>query len=97
MLKHVIGTTMTTVCHSCGQEKQTDLSNITVSKNEFGEWNNLVIECECGSGEVFNLNIPENDTDEPFKTGDLPVEEEIQRYYVRILQRIVRGDFNGGK
>lgn len=97
MLKHIIGTTMTTVCNFCGKEKETDLSNITINKNEYGEWDNLVIECECGGGEAFNLNITENDTDEPFKTGDLPVEEEIQRHYVRILQRIVRGDFKHGK
>jgi hypothetical protein len=98
MLKQIYSKTMTTVCNICGKEKQTDLSNITVKKNaDFNEWDNLIIECDCGSAEVFNLNIPENDTDEPFMTGELPLDEEIQRFYVRILQRIVREDFKRGK
>jgi hypothetical protein len=38
------------------------------------------------------MNIPIDDTDEPFETGDLPIEEEVQRAYVRILMRMVRED-----
>lgn len=60
---------------------------------EFNEYQNVGLRCPCGTKEVFNVNIPVNDTDESFQTGDLPIKEEIQRHYVRILQRLVRADF----
>lgn len=93
MIKSIVGNIMKTECHKCGKEKEINLDGVVITKNEFDEWENFVVECECGSGVVYNLNIPEDDTDEPFETGDLPVEEEIQRHYVRILQRMVREDF----
>jgi hypothetical protein len=43
------------------------------------------------------MNIPVNDTDEDVNTGDLPVEEEVQRHYIRILQREKREDFLANK
>jgi hypothetical protein len=61
---------------------------------EFGQYENLSFSCPgCQSSEIFNLNIPVNDIDEPFETGDLPESEEIQRYNVRLLIRTARADF----
>lgn len=94
MLKDITGNNMTVICNNCKAENTHDLTN-RESKfvQEFGEYENLSIECpECESVEAFNMNIPLDDTDEPFATGDLPVDEEIQRAYVRILMRIVRED-----
>lgn len=97
MLKGISGTKMTTVCNFCGHEQTTNLDGVVLRKNELDEYDNLNVVCpNCGSGEVFNLNIPADDIDEPFQTGDLPTEEEIQRYYVRYLMRLVRQDFVEG-
>lgn len=92
MLKSIQGMDMITQCN-CGKEKTTDLTGVVISKGDFDQWDNLTVNCECGIAEAFNLNIPIDDTDEPFATGDLPTDEEIQRYYVRLLIRIVRADF----
>lgn len=87
---------MISECVNCEKTIITDLTDRTIVKNEeFDQWETFNVECSCGSIEMFNMNIPENDTDEPFssETEDLPVEEEVQRHYVRILQRLVRSDF----
>jgi hypothetical protein len=94
MLKEITGNNMIVICNNCKTETIHDLTN-RESKflEEFGEYENLSIDCPgCESVESFNMNIPLDDIDEPFSTGDLPVEEEIQRAYVRILMRIVRED-----
>jgi hypothetical protein len=94
MLKEIIGNNMTVICNNCKTETIHDLSGITARFSpEFGEYENLSFLCPgCQSIESFNMNIPVDDTDEPFMTGDLPVDEETQRYYVRILMRIARED-----
>lgn len=95
MLKYIKDNVMNTVCNICGHEKEIDITNMT-SKflPEFGQYENIVITCEnCNGIEIFNMNIPVDDIDEPFKTGDLPTDEEVQRYYIRILMRQVREDF----
>jgi rubredoxin len=81
-------------CNICKHEYQAVIPDITVRfLPEFGEYENLNVQCpSCNSIEVLNMNIPLDDTDEPFATGDLPIEEEIQRYYVRLLMRYVRED-----
>lgn len=95
MLSAIKDDVATIKCGKCNNEFDVDLSNITCEfSDEFNEYENLYVTCEkCGTVEVFNMNIPVDDVDEDFKTGDLPVSEEIQRHYVRILQRLVRGDF----
>lgn len=101
MLKELMDKKLTIQCESCGYENNIDVSGmIKRFIPEFGEFENLVVECpstECKSIEVFNMNIPVNDTDEPFETGDLPVEEEIQRYYLRLLIREIREDFKASE
>lgn len=95
MLKSIIDNTAEVHCNSCSNVIYFDLTNVELKySEEFGEYENFAVECGiCNTAEIFNMNIPVNDTDEPFATGDLPTEEEIQRYYVRLLQRIVREDF----
>ena len=82
-------------CNMCDKLEEHDLPNSEKKfKDEFAEYENIEFHCpSCGGIEIFNLNIPEDDTDEEFKTGDLPVEEEVQRFYVRTLMREVREDF----
>jgi hypothetical protein len=94
MLKEIMGNNMTVICNNCNAESIHDLTDRkSVFLDEFGEYENLSIGCpECESIEAFNMNIPLDDTDEPFSTGDLPIEEEVQRAYVRVLMRIVRED-----
>ncbi|MDL4842843.1 hypothetical protein [Aquibacillus rhizosphaerae] len=60
---------------------------------EFGEYENYIVKCPvCDYQETYNMNIPINDTDEPIATGDISEREEVQRYYVRYLMRLVRED-----
>ncbi|MGJ9460279.1 hypothetical protein [Oceanobacillus sp. CF4.6] len=97
MIKEIKGTSLVTVCDNCGLEKINNMVGVIMRKNEFNEYDNLVVPCECGSGEVFNMNIPVNDTDEQFMTDDLEAKEEVKRYYVRVLQRLIRDDFMSAK
>lgn len=78
----------------CGHVQNVDLSGlVSVYLEEFGEYENINVACPvCNAIEVFNMNIPLNDTDEPFSTGDIPLEEECQRHYVRVMQRLLRED-----
>ena len=94
MLKDIIGDNMTVVCNNCQTENIFNVSEKTVIFSpEFNEYENLSFECPgCHTIETFNMNIPVNDTDEIFESGDLPIGEEIQRYYVRLLMRIARPD-----
>jgi hypothetical protein len=94
MLKEITGNNMIVICNNCKTENQFDLTNRTSTfLEEFGQYENISFDCPvCQSSESFNMNIPLDDTDEPFATGDLPIEEEIQRHYVRILMRAVRED-----
>ena len=63
---------------------------------EFGEYENIVVQCpSCNTFELLNMNIPLNDIDDGVETGELSVEEEVNRHYIRILQRIVREDLKG--
>ena len=82
-------------CMKCEQIIETDISGM-VSRYvpDFNEFENIVILCEdCGTADVLVMNIPVNDTDEDIMTGEIPVEEEIARHYLRILQREIREDF----
>lgn len=101
MLKKVNGRNMSMECNHCDNEHTHKLPvDFVCNKNPIfsDEYENLAVTCpQCGALEIFNLNIPTDDTDEPFETGDLPVEEEVQRYYVRLLQREIRADFRGVK
>ena len=94
MLKSIEGNNMSVICNNCEVENQFDLEGVKSNfLNEFNEYENLSFLCpNCNAIESFNMNIPIDDIDEPFKTGDLPIQEEIQRHYVRILMRIVRDD-----
>ena len=94
MLKAILDNKAIILCPNCNNETEHDLAGKTsVFLEEFGEWENVSFPCShCPTVKVINMNIPTNDTDEEFKTGDLPAEEEIQRHYVRILQRLVRAD-----
>lgn len=95
MLKEIRDKTLTIHCGGCNKEYY-DLAEGKVCKfdENFGQYENYYTTCpNCGRIEVFNMNIPVDAEEEPFWTGDLPLEEEIQRYYVRILIRLVREDF----
>jgi len=94
LLLSIVNQIMSLKCDKCSKEYQTPIPNTTVKYiEEFDEYENLPIQCPyCGTLEIFNMNLPINDTDEPFATGELPLEEEIQRYYVRLLMRYVRED-----
>lgn len=94
MLKEIAGNNMTVICNNCNALNVYDLTGReSVFLQEFGEYENLNFDCPfCDTIESFNMNIPIDDTDEPFETGDLPIEEEVQRAYVRILMRMVRED-----
>jgi hypothetical protein len=97
MIKEVIRNQLINICGSCGFENTVNVTGkVQKFLLEFNQFENLVVECpnsECKSIEVFNMNIPVNDTDEPFKTGELPLHEEIQRHYLRVLIREIREDF----
>ena len=98
MLKAIEGMKAIILCPNCNNETEHDLAGKTsIFLEEFGEWDNISFSCShCPTEKIINMNIPINDTDENFSTGDLPIEEETQRYYVRILQRIVRQDLAPG-
>ncbi|WP_079479729.1 hypothetical protein [Halobacillus salinus] len=97
MLKSIVDKDCHMKCNQCSLEYVENVNGVVKVYTEEGEYENLNVSCpNCGQLEVFNLNIPVNDTDEPFETGELPVDEEIQRHYVRLLIRMVRDDFVGG-
>ena len=95
MLKYIRDKVLYIECNNCGHEyDESTEGKVCKFDDEFGEYENYQTMCpNCGGFEVYNVNIPVNATDEPFATGDLPLKEEIQRYYVRILIRLVREDF----
>jgi hypothetical protein len=94
MVEGLNGTVLTVRCANCNKEVRRDMVDVVSNfLPEFNQYENVVVECTCGSLTVVNVNIPENDTDEPFETGELPLEEEIARHYVRSLQREIRADF----
>jgi hypothetical protein len=71
MIKRMISKQLINICGHCGFENTIDVSG-TVQKYlpEFNQYENLVVECpnsECKSIEVFNMNIPVNDTDDCLK------------------------------
>lgn len=96
MLEGITGNVLWLACEKCG-EKRSELLKQKIHKilEEFGEFENYMCDpCpKCGAVEGYNMNIPVNDTDEEFITGELPEKEEIQRYYVRLLMRLCREDF----
>ncbi|SDO78776.1 hypothetical protein [Halobacillus aidingensis] len=95
-LTSIEGNIMTSLCSKCGNETTTDISNDVVGKDEFGFWKGYRVKCQtegCPRIMFYNLNLPLDAEDEPFESGDLPLEEEVQRYYVRLLIRTVREDF----
>jgi hypothetical protein len=79
-------------CNNCQTQYESPYAPGVVLKflEEFNAYENFASEpCpNCGTIELFNMNIPVNDTD-----GDLPANEETQRYYVRLLIRDAREDF----
>lgn len=99
MLKEITGNNMIVICNNCQIENHFDLTDRkSTFLEEFGEYENLSFECPgCHSIESFNMNIPIDDIDEPFETGDLPIDEEIQRHYVRVLMRMTRDDLKPKK
>ena len=94
MLKSLVNQIMTIQCNFCHKEFTTEVPKENVRfLPEFNQFENVSVQCpKCGAIEIFNMNIPPDDTGESFATGDLPIEEEIQRYYVRLLMRYVRED-----
>lgn len=103
MLKNILigKPTLNVECNNCSTIYESPYAPGLVKKflNEYSQFENLISEpCpNCETVEVFNMNIPVDDTDEPFATGDLPVVEEVQRYYMRLLIREVREDFVNAK
>lgn len=99
MLKFIQGMKAVIKCPNCNNETEHNLAaKKSVFLEEFGEFDNVAFQCShCPTAKVINMNIPVNDTDENFKTGDLPEEEEIQRHFVRIMQRMIRADLAPGK
>ena len=95
MLKYTRGVNAYVECNMCKCLEKHNLAQVIKPfRRKNLEYENLDLVCaKCGCIEIFNMNIPENDTDEEFKTGDLPIEEEIQRFYVRVLMREIREDF----
>lgn len=95
MLKAINGMTATILCPNCKNEADHNLAGkSSVFLEEFGEYENIPFACpHCPTVKVINMNIPVNDTDEDFASGDLPVQEETQRFFVRIMQRLIRADF----
>lgn len=84
----------TVACNKCGVEYTGDISSITLKfQEEFREYENLYFRCpNCPTVEGFNMNLPLDELDDEIPTYEMPVEEEIQRYYVRLAMRIVRED-----
>lgn len=95
MLKFIRNKIITVRCNQCETEYEESVEGkVCRFVEEYGEYQNYNTVCpNCGCIEIYNLNIPVDAEEEPFWTGDLPLEEEIQRYYVRILIRLVREDF----
>lgn len=101
MLTHIEGRTLHITCSSCLANHTEDVPLDAVFRfiPEFGEYENYkTTPCPtCGNVEVLNLNIPSDETeDEALTIVDLPIEEETQRYYIRLLQRMGREDWQNG-
>jgi hypothetical protein len=79
----------------CGAIQKTDvIGKVSKFIEEFGEYENIVVQCPaCKTYELLNMNIPLDDMEDGVKTGDISVEEEVNRYYIRVLQRLIREDF----
>lgn len=95
MLKSFQGHTLDIECNQCKSLYQENVEGITSPfLEEHGEYENLIFRCPvCQEYEGFNLNLPMDDADEPIETYEMPLEEEVQRYYVRLLILTIREDF----
>lgn len=95
MLTSVVDKRAFVKCESCGKMTYHDLSNVTCKySEEFGEYENLYLECpNCPTIEGFNMNLPVDELQDDLPLYEMPLNEEIQRYYVRLAMRIVREDF----
>ena len=94
MLNQIKETVATITCDNCGTIGYLDLSEITCKfLPEFNEYENLYYICpSCESVTSYNMNLPLSELDDEIPTYEMPLEEEIQRYYVRLAMRMVRED-----
>jgi hypothetical protein len=98
LIKSLIDKKLTVRCENCGKETEYNvMGKMMKFIKEFGEYENFQVQCECGTITIINMNIPVDDVDEDIATGEIPVEEEISRHYIRILQREIREDFIASK
>lgn len=85
---------MTIKC-PCGASRTENINlEVKAYDTQFDEYSNYMTGAcpECGTIEGYNLNLSP-DPDEEDTIDNLSTDEEVQRYYVRLLQRIVREDF----
>lgn len=94
MIKSIIGTILTFECPVCHVASTYDVSGITIEfSEEFNEYLMLDLPCSCGSITSVNLNIPVDESEENLDLDDIETEDEITRFYTRLLQRMIRADF----
>ena len=81
--------------YQCEADQDINTDGVTSHFNkDFGEFENLVVQCtQCETYECFNMNMPFDDVDDGVQTRELPIGEEVNRHYVRVLQRMIREDF----
>lgn len=80
MLVNLNGNNLNSKCLNCKGDLTTDLTDYDIKKNEFNENENLVINCDCGGGTVYNMNVPDEiDT-------TLSVYEQQQRQVIKAIK-----------
>lgn len=97
MITAIRGNQMTIKC-PCGASRAENIDlEVKTYDTQFGEYFNYMTGAcpDCGTIEGYNLNLSA-DPDEEDTIDNLPTDEEVQRYYIRLLQRIVREDFVNG-
>ena len=95
MLKSIQDKNLTIWCQ-CGTERVESAEGVSLKfLPEFGEYQNYMSSpCpNCGIVEGYNMNLPLDELEDEIPTYEMPEEEEIQRYYVRLLIRLCREDF----
>jgi hypothetical protein len=97
LLKTFVNSTLEIKCNTCGAEFSTLIdsgytSNFQPEFNAYTNFNSNPCP-SCKSIEVFNMNIPTDETAESDAEAEMPYEEINQRHYVRQLIKAVREDF----
>lgn len=91
MIIQVNGNVIMQKCDVCERTNEVELEQQTLEwLPEFNQYKNLNLpECECGTVEVLNMNLPDDESD---LADIIPGDEWLSRHLVKNIKRFVMGE-----